>query len=122
MSGAAGKPVIEPPPGVTSNFENPEDVLRTVNLTTQYLSIAVVSVFVALRLLIKIKRYSRFDIEDCEWFFPRKSIKTLYLLAFIYRCDYHFMGITSSRIICTHHPLTLLPGTLRSILCLHGNA
>ncbi|KAG5305447.1 integral membrane protein [Histoplasma capsulatum G186AR] len=61
---AAITPIIPPPPGVTSNFDHPTDVLRTVNLVTQYLTIAVVTIFVATRLIIKYYRYSRFDIED----------------------------------------------------------
>ncbi|PGG99512.1 hypothetical protein GX51_06252 [Blastomyces parvus] len=66
-------PIIPPPPGVTSNFDHPTDVLRTVNLVTQYLTGAIVTIFVATRLIIKFYRYSRFEIEDyattISWFF-----------------------------------------------------
>ncbi|OJD14747.1 hypothetical protein AJ78_04945 [Emergomyces pasteurianus Ep9510] len=66
-------PIIPPPPGVTSNFDHPTDVLRTVNLVTQYLTIATVTIFLATRLIIKFYRYSRFNIEDyattISWFF-----------------------------------------------------
>lgn len=58
--------VLPPPAGVTPNFENPQDVIRTVNIATQYLSIVIVSIFVLLRLFLKIHRFSKFDIEDCE--------------------------------------------------------
>ncbi|EER40944.1 integral membrane protein [Histoplasma capsulatum H143] len=64
---AAITPIIPPPPGVSSNFDHPTDVLRTVNLVTQYLTIAVVTIFVATRLIIKYYRYSRFDIEDFSY-------------------------------------------------------
>ncbi|PGH12220.1 hypothetical protein AJ79_04400 [Helicocarpus griseus UAMH5409] len=57
-------PAAPPPPGVISNFDNPQDVLRTVNLVAQYLSIAVVTIFVALRIFIKIHRFSRLNVED----------------------------------------------------------
>lgn len=59
------EPVIPPPPGLTSNFEHPRDVLHTVNLVTQILCIVVVTVAVTLRIVIKIRLRKKLDLEDC---------------------------------------------------------
>lgn len=55
------------PSGVTPNFEEPADVLRTVNYVTQALSIFFVTVFIAL------KHYAKsgvlrgtWNLEDCK--------------------------------------------------------
>jgi hypothetical protein len=42
---------MDPPPGVTADLENPEDVLWTINLVTQSLTLAICSFFVLTRVL-----------------------------------------------------------------------
>ncbi|KAJ0120616.1 integral membrane protein [Diaporthe amygdali] len=54
-----------PPPGRTPNFENPEDVLHTINLVSQILSVAIVTPVVSLRLYItRWKNETPFRIDD----------------------------------------------------------
>ena len=65
MSGFEG--ALAPPPGVTPNFEHPHDVLRTVNLVTQALSIPTVSFFVMLRMFAKYRLSRALGADDCEW-------------------------------------------------------
>ncbi|KAK7966885.1 uncharacterized protein PG986_001162 [Apiospora aurea] len=55
---------IPPPPGVTPNFENPEDILNTINLASQILSIVVMTVFLALRVYVKTKVAPPFLLDD----------------------------------------------------------
>lgn len=42
-----------PPDGITPNFDNPTDVLRTVNYVTQALSLFFVSLFMCLKYYAK---------------------------------------------------------------------
>ncbi len=60
------QPALAPPPGVTPNYDHPEDVLRTVNLVTQGLSIPIVSTFVALRMYARYRTSRRYGPDDCE--------------------------------------------------------
>ncbi|KAI6360760.1 hypothetical protein MCOR25_006646 [Pyricularia grisea] len=53
-----------PPPGVTPNFAQPEDVLYTINLVTQVAGIALVTPFVIMRVLVKRYISPPFLIED----------------------------------------------------------
>lgn len=54
------------PPGRTPNFENPEDVLHTINLVSQILAVATVTPVVCFRLyVIKWKNASSFRSDDC---------------------------------------------------------
>lgn len=57
---------MPPPPGVTPNFEHPKDVLRTVNLVTQTLSIAIVTAFVLLRIFARYRIARAYKPDDCE--------------------------------------------------------
>lgn len=57
---------IPPPPGVTPNFENPEDVLYTINLVSQILSMVIITVFLALRVYVKMRVAPPFLLDDCE--------------------------------------------------------
>ncbi|KAH7407285.1 hypothetical protein BKA64DRAFT_742941 [Cadophora sp. MPI-SDFR-AT-0126] len=52
------------PPGVTPNFEHPQDVFYTINLVVQILCIAVTTPCVFLRLYIRAKIVGTFGIED----------------------------------------------------------
>lgn len=45
------QPAMDPPPGVEADLENPEDVLWTINLVTQALTLAICSFFVLTRVL-----------------------------------------------------------------------
>lgn len=44
-----------PPPGVTADVNNPEDVLRTINYVTQSLTLLLTTAFVATRFYAKTK-------------------------------------------------------------------
>ncbi|KAK8038329.1 hypothetical protein PG994_015096 [Apiospora phragmitis] len=55
---------IPPPPGVTPNFENPEDILHTINLAAQILSIVIMTSFLALRVYVKVKVAPPFLLDD----------------------------------------------------------
>lgn len=57
---------LPPPPGVKPNFEHPQDVLRTVNLVTQALSIPIVSSFVLLRMYARYRIARSYKPDDCE--------------------------------------------------------
>lgn len=55
------------PPGRTPNFEDPEDVLHTINLVSQVLAVATVTPIVCFRLyVIKWKNASSFRLDDCN--------------------------------------------------------
>ncbi|KAL4917564.1 hypothetical protein BDW62DRAFT_218068 [Aspergillus aurantiobrunneus] len=58
------QPAIPAPPGKESNFENPEDVLHTVNLATQVVCIAVVTIIVAMRVAVKVRLRNGLLLED----------------------------------------------------------
>ncbi|KAL4964563.1 uncharacterized protein BDV14DRAFT_209315 [Aspergillus stella-maris] len=58
------EPAVEAPPGKVSNLENPEDVLHTVNLAAQIVSIIVVTIIVILRVAIKVRMRSGMGLED----------------------------------------------------------
>ncbi|TLD21118.1 hypothetical protein PspLS_09269 [Pyricularia sp. CBS 133598] len=53
-----------PPPGVTPNFEQPQDVLYSINFYTQIVCMALVTPFVAMRVLVKVYLSPPFLIED----------------------------------------------------------
>lgn len=54
------------PPGRTPSFENPEDVLHTINLVSQILAVATVTPIVCFRLyVIRWKNASPFRVDDC---------------------------------------------------------
>lgn len=59
--------IIPAPPGKTSNFENPQDALHTVNLATQILCISVTTVVVTLRFIVRIRIHKTFTLEDCMY-------------------------------------------------------
>ncbi|KAL4945868.1 hypothetical protein BDV06DRAFT_3962 [Aspergillus oleicola] len=58
------EPAVEVPPGKVSNLENPEDVLHTVNLAAQIVSIIVVTIIVVLRVAIKVRMRNGLGLED----------------------------------------------------------
>lgn len=53
------------PPGIIPDFENPEDVLHTVNLVSQVLAIALVTPVVGFRLWVRWRIVPPFLIDDC---------------------------------------------------------
>lgn len=55
-----------PPPGVTPDFEHPQDVLHTVNLVSQILAIAIVTPVVGLRLWARWRISPHFLLDDCK--------------------------------------------------------
>lgn len=55
-----------PPEGVVPNLDNPKDVLHTINLVSQILSIVSVSVFMAIRCWVKYFLTPPFEIDDCK--------------------------------------------------------
>ncbi|KAJ0142997.1 hypothetical protein CTA2_1339 [Colletotrichum tanaceti] len=63
MSNVEG-PAAPPPEGVVPDFQNPKDVLHTINLVAQILSIVLVSLFMILRLYAKTFIAPPFHAED----------------------------------------------------------
>ncbi|WQF80653.1 hypothetical protein CDEST_05667 [Colletotrichum destructivum] len=63
MSNVEG-PAAPPPEGVVPDFQNPKDVLHTINLVSQILSIVMVSLFMILRLYAKMFIAPPFHTED----------------------------------------------------------
>ncbi|KAK6221262.1 integral membrane protein [Colletotrichum tabaci] len=63
MSNVEG-PAAPPPEGVVPDFQNPKDVLHTINLVSQILSIVMVSLFMMLRLYAKMFIAPPFHTED----------------------------------------------------------
>lgn len=61
------EPAIPAPPGAASNFDNPEDVLHTVNLATQVVCIIVVTIAVGMRVAVKVRLRNGLGLEDCEY-------------------------------------------------------
>lgn len=61
------EPAIPAPPGAVSNFDNPEDVLHTVNLATQVVCIIVVTIAVGMRVAVKVRLRNGLGLEDCEY-------------------------------------------------------
>ncbi|KAL4781997.1 hypothetical protein BJX76DRAFT_305009 [Aspergillus varians] len=59
-----GEPVISAPPGRETNLEHPEDVLHTINMATQVVCIAIVTVMVGLRVFIKVRLRNGLGFED----------------------------------------------------------
>ena len=59
-------PAASPPPGVTSDLNNPKDVIRTINFVTQALTLIFCTAFVWIRGYHKLKTV-RLDwaIDDC---------------------------------------------------------
>jgi hypothetical protein len=57
---------MPPPPGITPDFDNPKDELRTLMITTQVLCISIVSIFVFLRVYVRIRIMHDFGREDCK--------------------------------------------------------
>lgn len=67
------KAAAEPPPGVIADLENPQDVLRTVNLVVQSLCIVFVSVTVLLRMYTRAVVQKTIYREDCKSSFYRSA-------------------------------------------------
>jgi len=63
-SGPVG--AIPPPPGVEPNFENPEDILHTINLVSQILSMVIMTPFIIIRVYVKIWVAPPFLPDDCK--------------------------------------------------------
>ncbi|KAK6849075.1 hypothetical protein PG995_012908 [Apiospora arundinis] len=55
---------VPPPQGVTPNFENPEDVLHTINLASQILSMVIMTPFIIMRVYVKIRVAPPFLLDD----------------------------------------------------------
>ncbi|KAL3418416.1 hypothetical protein PVAG01_10132 [Phlyctema vagabunda] len=55
---------LAPPPGITPNFEHPEDAIFTLNLVVNYLAIALATIAVALRIYVRLKIQNAFSKED----------------------------------------------------------
>jgi len=58
---------MEPPQGVEADLEHPKDVIRTINLVTQALTLALCSFFVLIRALQKFRLPTWFfSVDDCK--------------------------------------------------------
>ena len=67
MSDAIIRPAMPPPPGVTSNFVNPEhNYNRFIVVNCIFLPIAVIAV--CLRSYTRIAILRNFSADDCEWY------------------------------------------------------
>lgn len=77
------EPALASPNGVTPNFANPRDALRTVLIVTQGLCISICSIVIALRLYVRFHFRQQPGYEECEWKekkkrkTPRKNVLTL---------------------------------------------
>lgn len=61
------QPAMEPPEGVDADLENPTDVLWTVNIATQALTIIFCTIFVFVRGLQKFRLPTlHVSIDDCK--------------------------------------------------------
>lgn len=56
---------IPPPPGVIPNFNSPKDELNTILIVTQALCISFVTIFLALRVYVRLRILRSFGKEDC---------------------------------------------------------
>ncbi|KAH6716450.1 hypothetical protein BKA61DRAFT_478706 [Leptodontidium sp. MPI-SDFR-AT-0119] len=74
------KAAAEPPPGVIADLENPQDVLRTVNLVVQSLCIVFVSVTVLLRMYTRAVVQKTVYREDCKSSFYRSARVCFFLV------------------------------------------
>jgi hypothetical protein len=63
-------PVIDPPPGVKSNFENP-DSLHAVTLGIGVVSILIMSLVVGIRTYTKLVLLKNMAHEDCSSSHPQ---------------------------------------------------
>lgn len=61
---------MPPPPGVTPDFENPKDQLNTIMIVTQALCMVFVTVFIFLRVWIRVTILRSFTAEDCSYQTP----------------------------------------------------
>ena len=58
---------MEPPLGVTPNFDNPKDELHTITIVTQVLCMVFVTAFFFLRVWIRLNVLHIFTSEDCSY-------------------------------------------------------
>ncbi|PGG99029.1 hypothetical protein AJ80_09419 [Polytolypa hystricis UAMH7299] len=79
------EPGLNPPPGITSNFENPERSLNQWNIVTQALCISLTTVFFALRMYTRKCIHGNFNRED--W-----TCALAWLLGIGYSCTAIMMG------------------------------
>jgi hypothetical protein len=56
-----------PPAGVTPNFDQPQDVLYTINFLVEILCIALVVTFVSLRVYVRACMMRQIEKEDCKY-------------------------------------------------------
>lgn len=57
-------PALEPPPGVESNFENPNNTVQTWNIITQSLCIGLTTIFFVLRMYTRVLVQKTVNLED----------------------------------------------------------
>lgn len=55
---------MDPPPGVTPNFDNPDKTVYTASIVTQALCISLVGAIICLRLYARIHILRSFELED----------------------------------------------------------
>ena len=58
------EPGLDPPPGVTPNFVDPENTVYIASIVTQCLCISTVGVIVALRVYVRLHILRNFQLED----------------------------------------------------------
>lgn len=60
------QPGLDPPPGVESNFDNPDRTVQTWNIVTQSLCISLTTILFAFRIYCRVVLQKTVNIEDCE--------------------------------------------------------
>ncbi|GJC94480.1 integral membrane protein [Colletotrichum higginsianum] len=121
MSNVEG-PAAPPPEGVVPDFQNPKDVLHTINLVSQILSIVMVSLFMMLRLYAKMFIAPPFHTEDCTHLPARRGFwdTSVEAVCFdqraIFVADTVISAITDMAVLCLPIPVAVtlrMPWTRR---------
>ena len=72
MSTLATTPALEPPPGVSSNFNNPNS-LRPFQVATASVCVARATLVIAARFCTKYVTSKRLQLEECTVYMQRKN-------------------------------------------------
>ncbi|KAF6816528.1 integral membrane protein [Colletotrichum sojae] len=99
-----------PPQGVTPNLQNPTDVLHTINLVSQILSIVSVSVFMIIRIYVKVIISPPLQTDDwiaiVAWILSMAYSATA-LVMHRYGGGFHVYEITKANFIGFNKPSNL---------------
>lgn len=101
----AAMAALSPPPGILPNLDHPDDVLSTINLLIQVLTVAIVTPFLLARLYAKLVIAPPFLVDD--W---------ICLLAYVLFLCYVATGCAMWSFGGGHHAWDLPRGTYESFL------